>query len=84
MAAASTIIDATAAPIPGTRTKTSLDAMLLELPPAEANQLRIELLAIIAAVKERCARGDDFQSIRDFVRTRLQQNQMDWKRARGI
>ncbi|RWK44341.1 MAG: hypothetical protein EOR45_38935, partial [Mesorhizobium sp.] len=56
LAAASTIIDATAAPsvaeaIPVTREKTSLDAMLLELPPEEAHRLRIEILAIIAAVK---------------------------------
>lgn len=70
--------------IPVTREKTSLDAMLLELPPEEAHRLRVEILAIIAAVNERCARGDDFQSIRDFIRTRCQQNQMDWKRARGI
>ncbi|RWK66096.1 MAG: hypothetical protein EOR49_03280 [Mesorhizobium sp.] len=84
LAAASTIIDATAAPIPAMRTKTSLDAMLLDLPPEEAQRLRLEIFAIIAAVKERCARGDDFQSIRDFVRTRCQQNEMDWKRERGI
>ncbi|MER8484617.1 hypothetical protein [Mesorhizobium sp. M1322] len=71
-AAAFPIIDVTAAPIPATRTKTSLDAMLLDLPPEEAHRLRIEILAIIAAVKEMCARGDDFQTIRDFVRTRCQ------------
>ncbi|WP_133116154.1 hypothetical protein [Mesorhizobium wenxiniae] len=46
LAAASTIIDATAAPsvadaIPATRTKTSLDAMLLELPPEEAPEATI-------------------------------------------
>ncbi|RWO82544.1 hypothetical protein [Mesorhizobium sp.] len=89
LAAASTIIDATAAPsvadaIPATRTKTSLDAMLLELPPEEAHRLRIEILAILAAVKKMCARGDDFPTIRNFVRTRCQQNEMDWKRARGL
>ncbi|RUV75894.1 MAG: hypothetical protein EOR30_17245 [Mesorhizobium sp.] len=88
-AAAFTIIDATAAPsvadaIPATREKTSLDAMLLDLPPEEAQRLRLEILAIIAAVKTMCARGDDFQTIRNFVRTRCQQNQMDWKRERGI
>lgn len=84
LAAASTIIDATAAPIPDTREKTSLDAMLLELPPEEAHRLRVEFIAILSAVKEMCARGDDFQTIRNFVRTRCQQNHMDWKRARGI
>lgn len=88
-AAAFTIIDATAAPsvadaIPATREKTSLDAMLLQLPPEEAHRLRIEILAILAAVKKMCARGDDFPTIRNFVRTRCQQNQMDWKRERGI
>ncbi|RUV54305.1 hypothetical protein EOA85_25365 [Mesorhizobium sp. M5C.F.Ca.IN.020.29.1.1] len=88
-AAAFTIIDATAAPsvadaIPATREKTSLDAMLLELPPEEAQRLRIEILAILAAVKTMCARGDDFQTIRNFVRTRCEQNHMDWKRERGI
>ncbi|SJM28995.1 hypothetical protein [Mesorhizobium delmotii] len=89
LAAASMIIDATAAPpvdvaIPATRKKTSLDAMLLDLPPEEAQRLRLEILAIIAAVKKMCARGDDFQTIRNFVRTRCEQNHMDWKRARGI
>ncbi|RWJ37455.1 hypothetical protein [Mesorhizobium sp.] len=88
-AAASTIIDATAAPsvadaIPVTREKTSLDAMLLELPPEEAHRLRIEILAILVAVKKMRARGDDFQTIRNFVRTQCQQNHMDWKRERGI
>jgi hypothetical protein len=70
--------------ISATRKKTSLDAMLLELPPEEAHQLRVEFIAIISAVKEMCARGEDFQSIRDFVRTRLEQNQMDWKRLHGV
>lgn len=88
-AAAFTIIDATAAPsvadaIPVTREKTSLDAMLLDLPPEEAQRLRLEIFAIIAAVKERCARGDDFESIRNFVKTRCEQNRLDWMRARGI
>ncbi|MCF6111303.1 hypothetical protein [Mesorhizobium muleiense] len=88
-AAAFTIIDATAAPsvadaIPVMRENTSLDAMLLELPPEEAHRLRLEIIAIIAAVKKMCARGDDFPTIRNFVRARCQQNQMDWKRARGI
>ncbi|TIL84652.1 MAG: hypothetical protein E5Y73_32330 [Mesorhizobium sp.] len=88
-AATFTIIDATAAPsvadaIPAMREKTSLDAMLLDLPPEEAHRLRVEMIAIIAAVKEMCARGEDFQTIRDFVRTRSQQNEMDWKRERGI
>ncbi|TIY05710.1 MAG: hypothetical protein E5V22_06305 [Mesorhizobium sp.] len=98
MAAASSIIYATAAPsvvdaIPATAVPTfakdswkkhSLDAMLLDLPPEEAHRLRIEILAIIAAVKTMCARGDDFQTIRNFVRTRCEQNHMDWKRERGI
>ncbi|PAQ01549.1 hypothetical protein LRP31_18850 [Mesorhizobium mediterraneum] len=88
-AAAFTIIDATAASsvadaIPAMREKTSLDAMLLDLAPEEAHRLRVEMIAIIAAVKEMCARGEDFQTIRNFVRTRSQQNQMDWKRERGI
>ncbi|MCF6112369.1 hypothetical protein [Mesorhizobium muleiense] len=88
-AAAFTIIDATAAPsvadaIPVTREKTSLDAMLLDLPPEEAQRLRLEILAILAAVKTMCARGDDFQTIRNFVRTQGQQNEMAWKRERGL
>ncbi|WP_287229263.1 hypothetical protein [Mesorhizobium sp.] len=88
MASASTIIDATAAPsvadaIPSTG-KESLDALLLQLPPEEAHRLRIEFIAIISTVREMCARGEDRQSIRDFVRTRCQQNEMDWKREQGI
>ncbi|RWN56423.1 hypothetical protein [Mesorhizobium sp.] len=88
LASASTIIDATAAPsvadaIPSTG-KESLDALLLQLPPEEAHRLRIEFIAIISTVREMCARGEDRQSIRDFVRTRCQQNEMDWKREQGI
>ncbi|RWI80805.1 hypothetical protein [Mesorhizobium sp.] len=88
LAAASTLIDATAAPsvadaIPSTG-RESLDALLLQFPPEEAHRLRIEILAILAAVKKMCARGDDFQTIRNFVRTQCQQNHMDWKRERGI
>jgi hypothetical protein len=74
----------TADAIPATRKKDSIDAMLLQLPPAEAERLRVEFIALIGAVREMCARGEDRQSIRDFIRTRLQQNQMDWKRERGI
>jgi hypothetical protein len=70
--------------IQATGKKDSLDAMLLQLPPAEAERLRVEFMALIGAVREMSARGEDRQSIRDFIRTRLQQNQMDWKRSRQI
>ncbi|RWK49417.1 MAG: hypothetical protein EOR47_14160 [Mesorhizobium sp.] len=93
LAAASTIIPAignaaenfsVASFAKDTRKRTSLDAMLLELPPEEAQRLRIEILAILAAVKVMCARGEDFQTIRNFVRTRCEQNHMDWKREHGL
>ncbi|RWO31614.1 MAG: hypothetical protein EOS10_14785 [Mesorhizobium sp.] len=74
-------LDAGAIPSTG---KESLDALLLQLPPEEAHRLRIEFIAIISTVREMCARGEDRQLIRDFVRTRCQQNEMDWKREQGI
>lgn len=88
LATASTIIHATTAPsaaaaIPSTG-RASLDAKLLLLPPEEAHRLRIEFIAIISTVREMCVRGEDRQSIRDFVITRCEQNEMAWKRERGI
>lgn len=64
--------------------KTSLDAMLLELPPTEAERFRVEFIALIGAIREMCAPGEDRQSTSDFIRTQLQQNQTDWQRERGL